>query len=85
MTPFPLPPNAPRTALPSAEVQLTPEEQAFDEYLETIMTLPQGSIFDTAYKRLERYEPLARSIESILESKEFEPYITNDTRVKALQ
>ncbi|KAG8918897.1 hypothetical protein FRC01_001591 [Tulasnella sp. 417] len=69
----------------SSTVQLTLEEKEIKDYLDHRLNRPRGGFFDTVNERLERYEPLARSIEEMLEMEEFKAFVDESMEETARQ
>lgn len=69
----------------SSTLQLTAEEKEIEEYLDQRLNKPRGSFFDTVIERMERFEPLARSIEELLARNDFKEHVDEAMEANARQ
>lgn len=67
------------------ELRLTDEEKELQKILDEKLKKPKTRLLDTVNERLQRFEPLAQSIEDMLEMPEFESYVDENTRLNARQ
>ncbi|KAG8950248.1 Leucine-rich repeat serine/threonine-protein kinase 2 [Tulasnella sp. 424] len=74
-----------QTARFSSTLQLTAEEKEIEEYLDQRLNKPRGSFFDTVIERMERFEPLARSIEELLARNDFKEHVDEAMEANARQ